>query len=247
MMTRARFTRLALFTLLTIAGPAAQAPVRAAQAGADRFEVSSLKAVRPTLVDTVAALKKGDVAAAKAAFEAYDSGWNGIEVYINVRSTALYNDLELNLQARITKGLSAASPDLATLAADAQAMLVKYDEAIGTIEKAAPLNPLFDDVARLRIVRASLREVNPALKAGNIAKARKGFTAFDEKLDSIEDLIKERSADAYTAIEKGMIDIERALMPDKPDAAQAAALVSGVMDKYNAIVTEITKDARSRR
>ena len=44
-----------------------------------------------------------------------------------------------------------------------------------------------------------------------------------------------------------MIDIERALMPDKPDVAQASALVSGVMDKYNAIVTEITREARSRQ
>ena len=40
---------------------------------ADRFEVTSIKAIRPTLVKTVAALRKGDVAAAKAAFGDYDS------------------------------------------------------------------------------------------------------------------------------------------------------------------------------
>ena len=39
---------------------------------ADRFEVTSIKAVRPTLVKTVAALKKGDVAAAKTAFSEYE-------------------------------------------------------------------------------------------------------------------------------------------------------------------------------
>ena len=216
MMQRTNFTRLALFTTLTIISQAGQA---SAQAGAERFEVSSIKAVRPTLVNTVDALKKGDVAAAKAAFEAYDSGWNGIEVYINVRSKDMYNELELKDQAKITAGLNAPTPNTAALLTDAQAMLAKYDEAISMVEKAAPLNPLYDDVARLRIVRANLREVNPALKAGNIAKARKSFAAFDDKWDSIEDLIKARSADAYTAIEKGMIDIERALMPDKPDVA----------------------------
>ena len=85
-----------------------------------------------------------------------------------------------------------------------------------------------DDVARLRIVRAPLRVVVPALKAGNVEKARKSYEAFDTNWDSIEDLIKARSADAYVAIEKGMIQIEQALMPDKPDVAQVTALVAAV-------------------
>ena len=220
---------------------------QAARTGGERFEVSSIKAVRPTLVNTVAALKKGDIAGAKAAFDAYDSGWNGIEVYINTRSKEIYNELELHLQADITKALNSPGPNTSAILTDAQALLAKFDEAVSMIEKAAPLNPLYDDVARLRIVRAHLREVSPALKAGDVAKARKSFAAFDDKWDSIEDLVKARSQDAYTAIEKGMIDIERALMPDKPDAAQASTLVSGVMDKYNAIVTEITREARSRQ
>ena len=113
--------------------------------------------------------------------------------------------------------------------------------------RAAPLNPLFDDVARLRIVRAHLREVTPALKTGNIAKARKSFEAFDQNWDSIEDLIKAKSADAYVTIEKGMIDIEQALMPDPPDVAKVTALVAAVMTQYNAQLAEIMKDARARQ
>ena len=92
-----------VITLGSDAAYAGQAPAARGSAGAERFEVSSIKGVRPTLVNTVAALKKGDVASAKAAFEAYDSGWNGIEVYINTRSKELYNELELHLQADITK------------------------------------------------------------------------------------------------------------------------------------------------
>ena len=126
-------------------------------------------------------------------------------------------------------------------------MLAEYDEAIRMVEKAAPLNPLFDDVARLRIVRASLREVNPALKSGNSAKARKSFSTFNDRWDSIEDLIKARSREAYDAIEKGMIQIERALMPDRPNVNEVTALVTEVMDKYNAVVAQITKDARAHQ
>jgi hypothetical protein len=113
------------------------------------------------------------------------------------------------------------------------------------VEKAAPLNPLYDEVARLRIVRAHLREVPPALKANNFVKARASFKNFDDNWDSIEDLIKARSQDAYVAIEKGMIEIEEVLMPEKPDAAKATALVNEVMRLYNATLAEIAKDARA--
>src|ERR1044072_3279396 len=68
------------------------------RAQAERFEVTSIKAVRPTLVDTIAALKAGDVARAKSAFEAYDPAWNGIQVYVNVRSKAMYQTLEHEYQ-----------------------------------------------------------------------------------------------------------------------------------------------------
>jgi hypothetical protein len=220
-----------------------QAPV----AAQERFEVSSVKAVRPTLVDTITAFQQRDLARAKAAFEAYDSAWNGIEMYINIRSKEMYQALEHGFQARITKVLEASDPDVTALLADAQAMLAKFDEAVGLVEKATPLNPLYDDVARLRIVRAHLREVIPALKAGNIAKARKSFAAFDDNWDSIEDLIKARSADAYVAIEKGMIEIEQALMPEKPDVSQVTALVTDVTTRYNAALAEVVKEARGRR
>jgi hypothetical protein len=236
----------ALFAAFAVIGQAGQAPAVEAAKPGERFEVTSIKAVRPTLVDTIAALQQRDAARAKAAFQAYDSAWNGIEMYINTRSKDMYDALEHVLQAKIEKALDAPNPDTAAVLADAQAMLVKYDEAIDMVAKAPPLNPLYDDIARLRIVRAHLREVPPALKVGNFEKARKSFAAFDTNWDSIEDLIKVRSADDYVAIEKGMIEIERALMPEKPDVAQATALVNGVMAKYNTHVTELVKEARSR-
>jgi hypothetical protein len=232
----------AVLAILAMTGPP-----KPAQAADERFEVTSIKAARPPLADTVAALEKRNVAAARAAFEAYDSAWNGIEVYINTRSKEVYDFLELNYQRKIAKALDAAEPDMAGLLTDAKVMLAKYDEAIGLVSKAPPLNPLYDDVAKLRIVRAHLREVVPALKAGNVAKARKSYMEFDENWDSIEDLIKARSDDNYVAVEKGMIEIEQALMPDKPDVAKVTALVNEVMSKYNASLAEVMKEARSKK
>ena len=69
----------------------------------ERFEITSIKAVRPHLAATVAALQQRDVARAKAAFEAYDSAWNGVEFYVVTRSRDMYQGLEHVLQARIDK------------------------------------------------------------------------------------------------------------------------------------------------
>src|SRR5215468_3320274 len=97
----------------------AQQPKKiSAFAQAERFEITSIKAVRPTLVDTIAALQVPDIARARAAFEAYDSAWNGIEVYVNVRSKAMYQILEHEFQSRITKELETTNPNVPTLLAD---------------------------------------------------------------------------------------------------------------------------------
>ena len=245
MMQRVRGICFGLLTTLAIAGFAGQAA--AAAAPAERFEVTSLKAVRPNIVNMVTAVQQKNLARAKAAYQAYDSAWNGIEVYINTRNKDVYNLLELDLQARISKGLTAPTPDFATLTADTQTLLAKYDDAVKMVASSPPLNALYDDIARLRIVRAPLREVVPDLKEGKVAEARKSYEAFDSKWDSIEDLIKARSEDAYVAIEKGMIQLEQALMPDKPDVAQVTALVTTVNTQYNAALAEVTKEARAAK
>lgn len=239
MMTIARF---ACVTAITAGIGLGSAPSLRA---ADRFEVTSVKAVRPTLVKTVDALQKGNVKSAKEAFAEFDSAWNGIEVYISTRSMEMYDMLERQMQAKLTAGLSDATPNTPGLLDQAKAMLAKFDEAVAMVETGQPLNPGYDDVARLRIVRAHLREVNPALKAGDLAKARQSFSAFDEKWDSIEDLVKERDNVAYVTIEDSMTRAGRALKPAMPDVNTVTVLVSGIMDEYNKIVAQVTKEARS--
>jgi tetratricopeptide (TPR) repeat protein len=232
---------LALRSLIVVVAMGAQSAI-----AADRFEVASIKGVRPTLVRTVDALQKNNPKAARDAYSDYDTAWNGIEVYINTRSPEMYNALEREMQAKLTAGLNEATPNVPDLLPLAKAMLAKYDEAIAMVEKAQPLNPLYDDVARLRIVRAHLREVNPAIKAGDLAKARKSYAEFDEKWDSIEDLVKERDIRAYNTIEEGMTNVGLALKPAMPDVAKVQTLVSGVMDEYNKIVQQVTREARGR-
>jgi len=242
MMRRIHRTGIGIFTTLALFGCLSQASA----AEEERFEISSIKAIRPTLVETITALERRDVAGAKAAFEAYDSGWNGVEVYINTRSKDVYRLLELEFQPRITKALDSPNPQISDLLTEVQAMLTKFDEAVSTFAKEDPLNPLYDDVARLRIVRAHMRQVAPALKTGDITKARKSFEAFEDGWFNIEDFVRAQSLDAYVAIETGMVQLEQALlMPDKPDVPAVMTLVGTVMTHYNAVVTEVQKQARN--
>jgi hypothetical protein len=44
-----------------------------------------------------------------------------------------------------------------------------------------------------------------------------------------------------------MIDIEQALMPAKPDAAQVSALMQGVMTQYNNTLALVVKEARGQK
>jgi hypothetical protein len=237
-------TVVAAIVLASVAIGLSAAPAAQTRAAAERFEVTSIKAVRPTLVSTVDALKKGDIAKAKDAFEAYDMAWNGIEVYINTRDRDMYNQLEKNYQSKIEEGLSAPKPDVAGLLSNAQAMLAKYDEAIAKVETGAPLNPLYDDVARLRIARSPLRGINPAMKEGDIQKARKAFAAFRGNWPTISGFMKTQSAEAYDAVEKAIPDLDAALKSQQPAADQVAALVNAVMGKINGVVFQLTSEAR---
>src|SRR6266581_6495308 len=234
------FTCIITILSLPLAAYAGQAR---AGGGAARFEVTSLRAVRPILVKTIADLEKKNTAAAKADMEDYDSAWNGVEVYVSTRSMDFYNEIEHHYQTAVTEALNKPNPDTTAILADAKAMLAKYDEMLAFVAKAAPLNRLYDDVARLRIERAHLREVTPALKAGNIARAKKAFGAFNDNWDNIEDLVKARSRESYDAIEKGMVTIERQLMPAKPDSAATTATITGVMTEYNKVVAQVTREA----
>jgi hypothetical protein len=89
------------------------------------------------------------------------------------------------------------------------------------------------EITSIKAVRPTLVNTIAALKAGDVARARAAFEAYDSAWNGIE--------------EKGMIEIEKALTPDKPDVPQVTAMVNEVMRLYNEALAEIVKDARARQ
>src|SRR5438477_11185518 len=142
------------------AAPSAALPPAPANTSG-RKEVTLVAGPRRRLEETFTALQQGDIAAARAAFEAYNGDWNGVEVYVNYRSRALYGEIETHYEADIAEALGKANPDTTQIIPMLQTMVSKYDEAIRLSDSGPALSPLFDDVALIRTVRAPLRHVSP--------------------------------------------------------------------------------------
>ena len=203
--------------------PAAQAPAQPKPAAGFRLPParSSWSSGRARCCDTgLAAVEKGDVAAAKAAYREYDARWNGIEVYVNVRSKALYGQIEVDNQHKIEEMLAEPQPNMAAILPLARDIGPKYDEAIKLSEAGPPLHALFDDVAAIRIVRAGLRPVSAAAKAGDMATAKAGFEAFAKGWPSVRELIAVRSLDGAREIDEALKKAQTAIQASSPNPAE---------------------------
>ncbi len=208
-------------------------------------EVGLVKSPRPMLVNTLDAAKRGDAAGTRAGVEAYDSVWNGIEVYVSTRSRPLYLEIEAGYQRKIEELLRAPSPNLVEVVPLVEAMLAKYDEAIGNSETGPAISPLFDDVAAIRMARAGLRAAGPALKAGNLVKARSSFSAFQKAWPDVKGIMQQRSLDTCKEIEDAIVRVDGAFQHRNPNVAELTLLVDGLMERYNAGLSLVVTEARN--
>lgn len=211
-------------------GGAAVAPSPTANA---RMEVQVVSAVRPTIDALTAALRSGNQAASVDALEAYDKLWNGVEVYVNVRSKPTYDELEGHLQHAIDEGLAGEKPDYAALTAFSEQLAKAFDGAIAMVTAGAPISPLFDDVTRLRMIRSDLRIVTAAIAAGDVAKAKSHWTAFKSGLGTAADLIKVRTAGTADDLAQAVAATDAAFADGATKADTLKPLVAAVTSRYN--------------
>jgi hypothetical protein len=210
-----------------------------------RKEAQLVAGPRRRLEETMNALQAGDIAAARTAFDAYDSEWNGIEVYVNFRSRALYGEIESHYEADITDALGVPQPDPAKIVPLLREMIAQYDQAIQLSDTGPALSPLFDDLAAVRTVRAPLRTVTPALKAGNNSAAASAFSTFKSRWPEARALIRARSADAERETDAALAAADEAFSAANVNAADAGARVEKLLDRYNFGVNLLNAAARN--
>lgn len=198
-----------------------------------RMEVQVVSAVRPKVDAMTAALRSEDLPASLAAYEAYDALWNGVEVYINFRSKPTYDELEGHLQNAIEEGLAEPKPDYTALTALSEQLGKEFDKAIALVTDGAPLNPLFDDVTRLRMIRSDLRITTSAIAANDVAKAKAHWTTFKLGIATATDLIRIRSAADAGELTQAVAAADAAFADSAATADNLKPLVATVTSRYN--------------
>lgn len=196
-------------------------------------EVQNVSAVRPVIDRMTQAFASGNLSASRDAYDAYDAAWNGIEVYINVRSRDLYGTIEQDLQASIEQGLEEPQPDLPKLTSQSRSLAAKYDDAIALVKKGPPLSPLFDDVATLRITRGELRLATDALGDGDLPKVKEHVASFEQSYPAAQSLIKIRSSSDEQETSAALSALDNALQKPGATVADVKPALATLMDRYN--------------
>lgn len=210
-----------------------------------RKEVAQVAGPRQRLVELYAALQKNDIPGARRAMEAFNSDWNGIEVYVNFRSRPLYGEIEAHYEADITKALEGPSPNPVEIMPLVRSMVEQYDQAIKLSDTGPAISPLFDDLAVVRTVRAPLRTVSPALKAGDLAKAKTGFDGFKVRWSEAQPYFKARSTDAFSEADAALTVADKAMAATPVSATIAGPLVDALLERYNYGVNLLNAAARN--
>lgn len=197
-------------------------------------EADLVATARPHIDELTAALAAKDLAGAEEALEAYDAAWNGIEVYVNVRSVSMYLKLEADLQVGLEDGLAADAPDFAALEAMSKELAARYDDTIQLSKDGLPLHPLFDDVATLRIIRADLRITTAALGDGDVEKAKTHFATFKEGFESTaEPMLAERDFENEAVTEEAVDAAAEGFANAATSVDDLTKLVAKVTSNYN--------------
>jgi hypothetical protein len=230
----------------TSAPVATEAPTTTEAPAPASPEVDRLKTIPPLIDAMVAAASSGDVKATQEAYEQYDAGWNGIEVYVNIRSQSMYLKLEADLQGDIEDSLTSDAPDLAKVKDWATELGARFADAIAVSENGPALSPLVDDVTTLRIIRADLRLATAALGDGDVAKAKDHYMKFKENFDSTaEAMLGDIDADAEKAAEEAVDAAADAFANASTSLDDLKAAVGKATSTYNFGVSLLNASARA--
>lgn len=151
--TKAATTAVATSAATTVAGTTAAtgttkaattaaattAPATSAAAADNSQAVAALKSLESNLTATTAALKKGDIDAAKTAFKQFDNAWYGVEESVRLASRETYRDLEDSIAKAGRSLLRTEKPVAEEVLPQIQALQTKYAEGIKKVETSKPV------------------------------------------------------------------------------------------------------------
>ncbi len=220
---------LTLLVLVLLGGSSRALPVSAADD--DAALASGLQALVAHADAASAALARGDVAAARAAYAQFDSGWFDIEDGVRERSRDAYRAIERAMDD-VQFGLRPDQPEVPAVQADLAALRQQVMAFVATLgggaATTAPTSAPAEDTgaAAREALRPWAARVDAALgglAAGDVAGANREFDAFEAAWPDIEDGIRPVSRAHYREIEHAMGNARAAFKATPVDVATARA------------------------
>lgn len=163
-------------------------------------ELGDLQHLLPFIDKWQRAVAAKDAKAAKTAGINYEVAWQGAEVYLNHRSIVVYTDLEPNNQFVLEDLQEEANPDWAKACTIVKRMGRDLETAMYLSSSGPRLPKAFDDLAKVRHVRAYLNQARDALTAGDLPTAKTWIAKFNAGWPSVTQYINSRSTTAVSEI-----------------------------------------------
>jgi high-affinity iron transporter len=206
---------LVAFILLAPAGALAQA------APADQ-----LKALSGHIDGAMAQMKAGNVSAAQAEYQAFDTGWPPIERGVREQNRDMYRDIEAKM-TDVKAAFTAQPPDagrintsLTALDGSVDAFLTTY--AAPPANEPAAAQESGDMAGQLQ----ALRQAQDRIAAGDAAGAAKSVQDFIHGWPSVEGTVAAKDAATYTRTENQMAQAYGLLTSNPPNYAAASTVLS---------------------
>ena len=101
-------------------------------------------------------------------------------------------------------------------------------------------------LAQLKTQNQYLADTAEALKKGDLAGAKTAYKKFDNNWVEVETFIKDRSTDAYKAVEDAMTPVGRELLrTDNPVATTVLPFLATLQQKYDSGVSLVEKSSQT--
>ncbi len=200
-----------------------------ARTGVAAAGANELKALLKHLDEARDALRAGNVAAAKAAYHEFQSGWGAIEDGIRARDRDAYRRIEDRMSAVTDALVTPDRPDVGRADAAVAVLDETIDDALPGIAAGTGNQ---GSTATFASAQAHLDAALAALDRSDDVSARAEIVAFRNEWTDIEGVVKARSNSAYGAIEN---DTAAALSR----LARRPADVAGAREAVSRIRTEI--------
>lgn len=204
---------------------------------------------------TLTAVKSGDFDAAKQEFISVQEGWKGASSKLNA-SPETVNSIKGNLQT-IATDLKASPPDKAKLVSNLQTLsgslgnLAKGEDptqnASTEAAEEAPVGgaeiPESTDQAQaptnnLLAMQDALAKTNTAVESNEFSTAKTSFSEARQTWFKFGGIVKEKSADSYQTLDRGVKNVNTALNQTEPTQDSILADLQTITSELDSVSAE---------